>query len=98
MIVHSDRGVQYASTAHRTLLQKHQLTASMSRKANCYDNAAMEAFWSTLKMEKLYRHRFTGTTDAHRAIFQYIEGFYNSRRLHSSLGFRTPLDFESVSD
>jgi putative transposase len=98
LIVHSDRGVQYASAAHRALLAAHQLTASMSRRANCYDNAAMEAFWSSLKMEKLHRYRFTAIADAHRAIFHYIEAFYNSRRLHSSLGYRTPLDFESLSN
>lgn len=69
----------------------------MSRKANCYDNAAMEAFWSTLKLERLYRRRLADQHEAHRAIFQYVEGFYNSRRLHSSLDYRTPLDFESFS-
>lgn len=95
LIVHSDRGVQYASTAYRRVLHQHQLLASMSRKANCYDNAAMEAFWSTLKLERLYRLRFANQHDAHRSIFQYVEAFYNSRRLHSSLSYRTPLDFES---
>lgn len=98
LIVHSDRGVQYASAAHRALLTAHQLTASMSRRANCYDNATMEAFWSSLKMEKLHRLRFSAIADAHRAIFHYIEAFYNSRRLHSALGYRTPLDFEAFSN
>ncbi len=98
VMVHSDRGVQYASTPYRTALARHGLIASMSRRANCYDNAAMESFWSTLKLEHLFRRRFLDATDAHRAIFHYIEGFYNSRRLHSALGYRTPLDFESVSN
>lgn len=97
LIVHSDRGVQYASTAHRQLLAQHGLLASMSRKGNCYDNAAMESFWSTLKLERLFRRRPLDAHDAHRAIFQYVDGFYNTRRLHSALGYRTPLDFESVS-
>lgn len=98
LIVHSDRGVQYASTAYRQVLEQHRLLASMSRKANCYDNAAMEAFWSTLKLERLYRLRLANQHEAHRTIFQYVEGFYNSRRLHSSLGYTTPLDFESLSN
>lgn len=98
IIVHSDRGIQYASTPYRTALARHGLIASMSRRANCYDNAAMESFWSTLKLEHLFRRRFLHPADAHRAIFHYIEGFYNTRRLHSALGYRTPLDFESVSN
>lgn len=95
LIVHSDRGVQYASTDYRRLLARYGLIASMSRKANCYDNAAMEAFWSTLKLERLFRSRPADQRAAHQSIFHYVEGFYNSRRLHSSLGYRTPLDFET---
>jgi transposase InsO family protein len=98
VLVHSDRGVQYASTPYRTALTRHGCIASMSRRANCYDNAVMESFWSTLKLEHLFRRRFLDAADAHRAIFHYIEGFYNTRRLHSALGYRTPLDFESVSN
>lgn len=98
LIVHSDRGSQYASASFRQLLAQHDLHASMSRRANCYDNAAMESFWSTLKLEHLYRHRRLDHQQTHRSIFSYIEGFYNTRRLHSSLGYRTPLDFESVSN
>ena len=96
VMVHSDRGIQYASTPYRSALARHGLIASMSRRANCYDNAAMESFWSTLKLEHLFRRRFLDAAEAHRAIFHYIEGFYNTRRLHSALGYRTPLDFESV--
>lgn len=97
LIVHSDRGIQYASTAHRQLLEQYGLIASMSRLANCYDNAAMESFWSTLKWERLFGQLWLDHPTVHLAIFQYIEGFYNTRRLHSSLGYLSPLDFESLS-
>lgn len=96
LIIHSDRGSQYAGVAYRRLLVQHGSLASMSRRANCYDNAAMESFWSTLKMECLFRSRFTTHADARQAIFRYIEAFYNPRRLHSALGYRSPLDYESV--
>lgn len=95
LIHHSDRGVQYASAAYRAALTDHGLVASMSRKANCYDNAAMEAFWSTLKQELVYRRRFATRAEARTAIFAYIEGFYNRRRLHSALGYQSPLDYEA---
>lgn len=95
LIHHSDRGVQYASTQYRDLLHQHSLTASMSRKGNCYDNAAMESFWSTLKNELIYRHRFATRAEAQHAIFDYIERFYNRTRLHSALGYKSPLDYES---
>jgi transposase InsO family protein len=95
LLHHSDRGVQYASALYRQVLSKYGLIASMSRKANCYDNAAMESFWSTLKMELVYRGNFVTRDQARLAIFNYIEGFYNRRRLHSSLGFKSPLDYES---
>jgi putative transposase len=98
LIVHSDRGVQYASGAYRTMLAQHGFIASMSRRANCYDNATMESFWSTLKLERLFRERLHDMPHAQRTLFRYIEGFYNTRRLHSSLGYRSPLDFESVSN
>ena len=97
LIVHSDRGVQFASDAFRQLLRDHHLVPSMSRRANCYDNAAMESFWSTLKLECLFRHRFDSATSAHHTIFRYVESFYNSRRLHSALDYKSPLDFESLS-
>ncbi|MFA6962603.1 MAG: integrase core domain-containing protein [Opitutaceae bacterium] len=67
----------------------------MSRRGNCYDNATMEAFWSTLKQELIYRRRWTSRSEAITAIFDYIEGFYNRTRLHSALGFKSPLDYES---
>jgi putative transposase len=95
LIVHSDRGVQYASATFRALLLKHGLIASMSRRANCYDNAAMESFWSSFKMERLYRRPPTDRHELQRIAFQYIDAFYNPHRLHSSLGYLSPLDFES---
>jgi transposase InsO family protein len=67
----------------------------MSRRGNCYDNAAMEAFWSSLKNELVHRRRFRTREEARTAIFDYIEGFYNRTRLHSALGYQSPLDYES---
>lgn len=95
LIHHSDRGVQYASADYRSALADHGLVASMSRKGNCYDNATMEAFWSSLKNELVHRRRFATRADARTAIFDYIESFYNRSRRHSSLGYHSPLDYES---
>lgn len=95
LLHHSDRGVQYASGAYRACLATHRLTASMSRKANCYDNATMEAFWSTLKNELVHRRCFATRAAATTALFDYIEAFYNRSRMHSALGYLSPLDFES---
>ena len=94
-IVHSDRGAQYASADYRQLLADHGLVASMSRKGNCYDNAFIESFWSSLKYEVVYQHRFATRAEARNAIFDYIEAFYNRTRLHSSLGYVSPITFES---
>lgn len=95
LIHHSDRGVQYASGAYRDLMAEHGLVASMSRRGNCYDNAAMEAFWSSLKNELVHRRRFLTRNEARTAIFDYIESFYNRTRLHSALGYKSTLDYES---
>lgn len=95
LIHHSDRGVQYASADYRSALADHRLVASMSRKGNCYDNAAMEAFWSSLKNELVHRRRFATRSDARTAIFNYIKSFYNRYRRPSSLGYQSPLDYES---
>lgn len=95
LIVHSDRGMQFASTAYRQLLAQHGLTASMSRRANCYDNAFIESFWSSLKYELVYHQRFATSAQARTAVFDYIEAFYNRTRLHSSLGYLSPNHFES---
>lgn len=93
---HSDRGSQYASAEYAATLQRHGFIPSMSRTGNCYDNAFMESFWSTLKLELIYRYRFLTRRQAALAIFQYIEGFYNRKRLHSSLGYKSPLDYEAT--
>jgi len=94
VLFHSDRGVQYASADFRRALQHAGLVASMSRKGNCYDNAWMESFWSTLKLELVYRRCFQSRNQARSEIFDYIERFYNPRRSHSSLNFSSPIDFE----
>jgi transposase InsO family protein len=94
LIFHSDRGVQYASGDYRQALGQAGLVASMSRKGNCYDNATMESFWSTLKLELVYRRTFDTRSQARRQIFDYIETFYNRQRAHSALGYHSPVDFE----
>lgn len=95
LIVHSDRGSQFASADYRRALSAHGLVASMSRKGNCYDNAFIESFWSSLKYEAVYPQRFSTRAAARSALFDYIESFYNRTRLHSSLGYVSPLVFES---
>ena len=95
LIVHSDRGSQFASALYRQTLAAHGLTASMSRKGNCHDDAYIESFWSSLKYEVIYHRRFATRAEASSAIFDYIESFYNRTRLHSSLGYVSPVMFES---
>lgn len=94
LIFHSDRGVQYASAQFRQSLEASGALASMSRKACCYDNAAAESFWSTLKLELVYRRHFATRAEARREIFAYLEGFYNRKRRHSSLQYLSPAEFE----
>jgi putative transposase len=94
LLFHSDRGVQYASADYRNALTQAGLVASMSRKGNCYDNAAMESFWSTLKLELVYRRDFQTCAHAQTEIFDYIEVFYNRQRSHSALNYLSPVDFE----
>ena len=98
LVFHSDRGCQYASAEYRQLLAAHGLEASMSRAGNCYDNAAMESFWSTLKNELVHRQTFATRAAARAAIFEYVEVFYNRQRLHSALGYRSPVDFENQNN
>jgi putative transposase len=91
LIHHSDRGVQYASEPYQAILARHGLRCSMSRRGNCLDNAPMESFFGSLKTELVHRTRFPTREAARRAIFEYIEAFYNRRRRHSGLGFLTPV-------
>jgi transposase InsO family protein len=94
LLFHSDRGVQYASADYRQALRQAGLVASMSRTGNCYDNASMESFWSTLKLELVYRRDFLSHRQAQTEIFNYLESFYNRQRSHSALSFQSPVDFE----
>lgn len=96
LLHHSDRGSQYTSEAYWNLLQAAQCQISMSRTGNCYDNAAMESFFATLKGECANR-RFSTKTEARSAIFEYIEVWYNRQRLHSALGYLSPVQFEQLS-
>jgi putative transposase len=96
LIVHSDRGSQYASGLFRQKLNDHQLLQSMSRRGNCYDNAPMESFFSSLKTERLEQEHYVTRDAARAAVFQYVETFYNPVRLHSSIGYRAPNQFESM--
>jgi putative transposase len=84
-----------ANAVYRAVITRHQLVASMSRKGNCYDNAFIESFWSSLKYETVYHRRFATRAEARSALFDYIEAFYNRTRLHSSLGYVSPVTFES---
>jgi putative transposase len=98
LLFHTDRGVQYASGDFRQALGQASLVASMSRKGNCYDNAFMESFWSTLKLELVYRGGFQSRAQARTQIFDYIEVFYNRQRSHSALDFQSPVDFETKNN
>jgi transposase InsO family protein len=97
LLHHSDRGVQYASEDYQQLLNSHGLTASMSGKGDCWDNAMMESFWATLKTELIHQSRYATRAEAKAAIFEYIEVFYNRKRLHSSLGYVSPEAFEAAA-
>jgi transposase InsO family protein len=94
LLLHSDRGVQYASADYRAALRRAKLVPSMSRKGNCYDNAFIESFWSTLKLDLVYRRDFLTRRQARQEIFDYIEVFYNRQRAHTALGCLSPIDFE----
>ena len=87
--------MQYASGPYRAQLKQYQIEQSMSRKANCWDNAPMESFFKTLKVERIYQLRYETRAQARLDIVDWIEGFYNHRRLHSSIGYQTPAHIES---
>jgi len=94
VIVHSDRGSQYCSAAYQILLKKHQLICSMSKKGDCYYNAAMESWYHSLKVEAVHGERFMTRAEAKQQVFDYIEVYYNRKRLHSKLGYLSPEAFE----
>ena len=92
LVHHSDRGVQYASEPYRTVLERHGIIQSMSRRGNCLDNAPMESVFASLKTEQVHHSRYRTRSEARAALFDYLEVFYNRQRLHSSLGYRTPAE------
>jgi transposase InsO family protein len=94
LLHHSDRGSQYASYQYRQMLDKHAMVCSMSRLADCWDNAVAESFFATLKVELVYPSQWRTRAEARSAIFEYIELFYNRSRKHSALGYRSPVEFE----
>jgi putative transposase len=96
LLHHSDRGVQYASDSYQHLLQSHGMESSMSGKGDCWDNACMESFWATLKTELVHHDHYATRDQARQSIFEYIEVFYNRKRLHSSLGYQSPEAFEAA--
>jgi transposase InsO family protein len=97
LIHHSDRGSQYSSTGYRATLEERGISMSMSGKGEPYDNALMESFFRTLKAECVERHDFHTPAEARTCVFEYLEVFYNRQRLHSSLGYRSPMAFEQLS-
>lgn len=97
-IHHSDRGSQYAANNFQLLLGANNLTPSMSRKGNCWDNAPTESFFHSLKTELIYFENYKTREEAKKSIFEYIEVFYNRQRLHSSINYKTPVDYEKSFD
>ncbi len=98
LLHHSDRGVQYACHDYQALLKEQGITCSMSRTGNCYDNAATESFFATLKTEHVYHQRFASREGAESSVFEWIEVFYNRERRHSSLGYLSPVAFEAQNN
>jgi putative transposase len=94
LLHHSDRGVQYASEAYQGVLAEHGIEPSMSRTGNCWDNAVTESFFSTTKRELTHHETYATREEARGSLFEYIEVFYNRQRLHSTLGYRSPADYE----
>ena len=98
VLLHSDRGSQYASEDCQTILRDHAMTCSMSRKGNCWDNAVVESFNATIKTELIHRTRWETREEARAAVYAYIETWYNTERLHSTLRYRSPDEFEKLED
>ena len=93
---HSDRGRQYSSAGYRAALAAAGLTASMSRRGDCWDNAVVESFFATLKTELIHRRPWATRAEVQHAVFRYIEGWYNPHRLHSALGYQSPAQYEAA--
>jgi len=96
LVIHSDRGVQYACNDFRQALEKHHFVQSMSRKGDCWDNAVAESFFGILKSELIHHERFEGSQDTLKSLFEYIEVFYNRKRKHSTLNYQNPAQYERV--
>lgn len=96
LLHHSDQGITYTSSKYKALLKDHKMISSMSRKGNCHDNAVAESFFANLKNELTYHHDFRTRQEARSAIFDYIELFYNRKRLHQTLNYQTPCDYERM--
>lgn len=98
VIFHSDRGSQYASKAYRNFLKNKDIKPSMSRRGNCYDNAYVESWFSSLKKEWIYRRKYNGIRELKAIVFEYIEVWYNRKRRHSSLGFLSPIEYKKKTN
>jgi putative transposase len=96
LIFHSDRGTQYTRTEFTALLADHDITQSLPRPRQCWDNAVAESFFATVKTELIDRRSWASVVQVRRAVFDFIEIFYNRQRLHSSLGFLTPAEYEAA--
>lgn len=94
LLHHSDQGAEYTNHAYQCLVKEHNMIVSLSRKGECHDNAVVESFFKTIKVELAKQHKFKTPEEAHSAIFEYIEIFYNRKRLHSTLGYASPVEYE----
>ena len=94
LVAHSDRGSQYASDHYQRLLERHDITCSMSRRANCWDNAPMESFFASLKKELVHHENYRTRADARASVFEYLEVFYHRVRRHSALDYQSPVEYE----
>ncbi len=97
LLVHSDQGSQYTAQSYRQKLMQHGMQCSMSRKGECHDNAVAESFFHTLKEELVHDADYKTHNEARQAIFKYIELFYNRQRRHSYLGYKAPMEYESIT-
>lgn len=97
LLHHTDQGAQYTSSDYRKILKANDMIESMSRKGNCHDNAVAESFFSNLKNEMVYHRNFSTREEARSAIFDYTEVFYNRQRIHQTLGFKTPFEYEMMN-